>query len=280
MRLLSILASLLGAAPYTGALGGKSSDPRQHLAFVLLQAAELPRPEDVLSAYRILAPPEEQVLGAPEVKDGGLSFQVGKDGFAVVGMMPVPVPNGEAAAAFERSFSSGLAEYRELRPHTAHLVVVLNDAGGRTRYQGLTRFTYLLAAVARASNAVAIYWGAAHATHDARYFLDRAEQRDPDLMMGLWTGLEITREGSDRLSVVTCGMRDQLGLMELRVTAPLRSGEASVLRMFDFLAYAARRGAALPDGDTIGRDANERLKVRHERSAGDPKQKVWRIDFP
>jgi hypothetical protein len=80
--------------------------------------------------------------------------------------------------------------------------------------------------------------------------------------------------------MLTVGMRRQLGMMEMRVSAPQRDLVEYVDAMFGFLAYAARRGSAVPEGDTIGRSAGEHLKVRYERSPVDPKQKVWRVDFP
>jgi hypothetical protein len=49
---------------------------------------------------------------------------------------------------------------------------------------------------------------------------------------------------------------------------------------FDLLAYAAKRGAAVADGDTIGRSATEKLRVRHEPSPLGSGETVWRVDLP
>jgi hypothetical protein len=72
----------------------------------------------------------------------------------------------------------------------------------------------------------------------------------------------------------------QFGMMELRVTAPRRGQRDSVLSVFDVLASAARRGSPVPEGDTVGRSAKERLKAGYESSPVDPSQKVWRVDDP
>ena len=48
---------------------------------------------------------------------------------------------------------------------------------------------------------------------------------------------------------------------------------------FDLLAYMVTRGKALPDGDTVGRAANERLPVRYVPSPVNPGEKVWRVEF-
>lgn len=39
-------------------------------------------------------------------------------------------------------------------------------------------------------------------------------------MMALWSGVEIVIDGPDRMSLLSLGMRDQLGLMDLRLTVP------------------------------------------------------------
>ena len=50
--------------------------------------------------------------------------------------------------------------------------------------------------------------------------------------------------------------------------------------MFDLLTYLANRGVAIPDGDTVGRSADEKLKVRYVPSPIDESKKVWRVELP
>lgn len=272
-------------SPLTLLRGGRSSsemvprEPKHHLAFVLLETSALPRGEAVVGALQDIAPRVEAAMTAEGVaKDDVLQFSIGNGASLLVSLMPLPVPNREADGAFAYSYSAGLNAERGLAPHQAHLITFFRDEPGRTIYDGLTRFTYLVAAVAQASHAIAIYWGDAGATHSARFFIDRARECDPDLMLPLWCGFEVAQDGP-RASVLTVGMRRQLGIMEMRITAPRRNLSEYVGAMFDILAYAARSGAAVPDGDTIGRSADERLRVRYERSPADPEQQVWRVDF-
>jgi hypothetical protein len=279
VTLLSLLAALLGAGP--GAKASPVPEPQPHLAFVLLETPAMPAGERVVAAFREIAPAAESPVAVEPGSDASsLQLAVGRGGSLLVSLMPIPVPGREAEEAFAFSYSAGLDADGELAPHRAHLVVYFKDEPGRSRYEGLTRFTYLLAALVEASRATAVYWGDAGATHEARFFVERARKRDPDLMLPLWSGVELVQEGPDRASALSLGMRRQLGVMELRITAPQRNLGDHVLRMYDLLAYAARRGSAVADGETIGRSATERLKVRHERSPADPEQKVWRVDFP
>jgi hypothetical protein len=283
--LAALLAATAAASPAAGPKGAPEKAAKKEgamqLAMVLLPARKLPAPAAVVAALREIAPPGEP---APSVDPGaraeGFGLSVGKGGSLLVQLAPAPVPGGEADQAFELSFSAGLDEDGKLAPHRAHLVAAFRDEPGRSRYDGLVRFTYLLAALAESSGAVGVYWGAAGATHEAGWFVAQARERDPDVMPPLWTGIEIVPDGPDRASVLSTGMQAQLGIRELRITTPRARLAENVGRMFDLLAYAARRGAAIPDGDTIGRDEREHLRVRHEPSPIDAAQRVWRIDFP
>jgi hypothetical protein len=72
-----------------------------------------------------------------------------------------------------------------------------------------------------------------------------------------------------------------LDLPDLELTVPRSSYDADAVDLlYDFLHYTITRGAAIPDGDTVGRSAEERLKVRYVRSPVDPEKKVWRVDLP
>jgi hypothetical protein len=259
--------------------GGAGKREPGHLAFVLVGSAELPDPAKVIAAFRDIAPEGEAAVALAEPGPEAQQFSVGKEGSLIVALMPAPVPKGEAEEHHRFSFSARLGGGK-LAPHRAHLIALFRDEPGRSRYDELVRFTYLLAALAEASRASAIYWGDADATHEARFFVAAARARDPGLMVPLWTGVELAGDGPDRVSLLSLGMRRQLGIMELRVTAPRAKVRETYGRMYDLLAYVARRGAAIPEGDTVGSSEEERLKVRYERSPADRKQEVWRVDFP
>lgn len=276
MGLFSRLGALFGA----GGATARSAERRPHLAFVLLDDPTMPRGEAIVEAFRELAPADEGPLSIdPSSTAEALQLSIAKEGSLLVSLMPAPVPNREAEESHARSITA-LGSGGALAPHRAHLVAFFRDAPGRSRYDELTRFTYLLAALAQGAHATAIYWGDAGATHEAEFFVESARERDPDRMLPLWTGFELVQDGAERASMLTLGMRRQLGIMELRVTAPRADLAEYVGAMFDILAYAARRGSAIPAGETIGRSAEERLEVRHEPSPADPKEPVWRIDFP
>jgi hypothetical protein len=276
---IALLATLLGAGQGTPPTT-PGTDARRHLlAFVLLERPALPQPDAVVTAFRRIAPGTERDLVAGSVHDDALEFVVGSSGSLMVGLMPFPVPRGEADEAFDFSVSS-LRGTTKLAPHRAHLVAFFGDRVGTSRKESLTRFTYLIAALAEASGAAAVYWGAAGATHDTKYLVEVAREHDPDLMLSLWTGISIASDGPARVSLLSLGMQQQLGIMELRLTAPRKDLARAIGFFFDALAYAAKRGTAVPEGDTLGSTAEQRLKVWYESSPLNPNERVWRIDLP
>ena len=71
----------------------------------------------------------------------------------------------------------------------------------------------------------------------------------------------------------------QLDLPDLLLIAPESPDNATLETSFDLLAYTARNGKALPEGDTIGRNADERLPVHYVPSPIDSNVKVWRVEL-
>ena len=283
MALLPLLTALLAAGPSAdeapASKQASRSDARSELAFVLLPKAELPSFEKIAAAFQELAPESEATLRREDSDEKVLSILFGK-GRLLAFLMPRPVPNGEADDAYPRSLESLLHRDRKPPEHRAHLVLKFVEGPGGSPRDARVRFTQLVAAVAQASHATGVYWGAGGVTHDAEFFLKIARERDADVLPLLWCGFDLAREGPARVSLLTYGLREQLGLMDLRVTGrPERFGEVVALAA-DMVVYVAGRGADIPEGDTVGRDEDQRLKVRYEPSPVEPSVKVWRVDLP
>lgn len=242
------------------------------LCFVLLPA---PKP--------LLATPMEKALkDFPELgelvwssapRDGVSRFTVG--GIEVqTALMPMPVPNGEADEATERSLSGAQGSW-VLPEHRAHLAVVQQrPTRGKQKLAELTTFTRIVAAIVRATRAVGVYWGDSGATHHPEFVVNMAQT---DLPLPVWVGLSIASTGKVT-ELLSIGM-GQLGLPDLLVVTP--KVDSGVVEFFyDLLAYVARRGKKLPEGDSVGRTEKEKLKVRYVPSPVDPKTQVWSVRLP
>jgi hypothetical protein len=251
-----------------------------HMAFVLLSEARLPQGKAIAKAFTSFAPKGQRLTLRSKSKEGGqlqiLEFDLGPKGNVLVALMPIAVPNGEADNAVQFSISAMGTGWR-LAPHKAHLMVSLRNINDNM--DTLSQFTSVLAAVARSSPAVGIYWGAAGATHDPRFFVSIVRDAEGALPIMLWTGLSIAREEDGRHSVLSLGMK-QLNLPDLLLVAP-KSASTEVLTTFwDLLNYVAELGKPIPEGDTVGRTENERIPVHYVPSPIDPSIKVWRIELP
>jgi hypothetical protein len=135
-----------------------------------------------------------------------------------------------------------------------------------------------LAAITQASHAVGVYWGSAGATHNAEFFTSTARRTGIMPRITLWTGLSVVGEQDGRMSILSHGMK-QLNLPDLLLVAPKSAGNNALEVFFDLLAYVAERGEQLPEGDTVGRTADEKLPVHYVSSPVDPTKKVWRVEL-
>lgn len=223
--------------------------------------------------------PFEVLPKAPDdPEDGPLAIQMGDGSALFVMNIAAPVPDEEAEAAVRFSVSA-LGTGWELPPHRAQLVATVHeDEEDGAPMERLLRFTRMLAAIIDAvDGVVGVYWGAAGATHDPKFFRQVALDGD-SLPIMLWNGVSIAGD-DDQLSLLSLGM-DQLGLPDLKLEASRHQGNDALGFFFDLLAYLARRGVAIPEGETVGRNAEEKLPVRYEPSPVDPEADVICVELP
>jgi hypothetical protein len=254
-----------------------------NLAFVLLSEAHLPKVEAIVQAFRQFADDDEYIQPEEDnSKDDAherivtLKFNTGERSF--VGLMPIAIPDREADTGAQFSMSA-IGKGWNLPPHRAHLVVTFQSRTTSTPITHLSRFTSLLAAVTKTSPAVGVYWGNAGATHDPEFFTTIAPVQNGFFRLMLWSGVSMAREKDGRVSLLSLGM-GQLNLPNLLVVAGKASEEKALETLYDLLCYIAETGEALPEGDTVGLTADQKLLVRHVPSPVDSAVKVMRIDLP
>jgi hypothetical protein len=245
------------------------------MAIVLLAEDASPDVAAVIAAYREVAP-GGAALAADDQGDAGAQMFTLGDRTVAIARMSAPVPGGEAEAHARYSLGA-IATGWQPPPHVAHAIVfLLGDRGAAL--DSLRDFTRFVAAVTRASGAVGVYVGNGGATHPAAFFVDAVKGTDDPIYV--WSGISIANDGAERISLLSLGMK-QLGLPDLLLTAPAaRPSHETIGYFYDLLLYVARRGQAVPDGDTVGREGGEALPVRYVPSpiAGDVR--VMRVDLP
>ena len=151
-----------------------------NLAMVLTENVNLPSMEAFVDAFAELAGDQASLVRGSmekhEDEDSGtaLSFADSAGGRYMLVPMPAAVPDGEADQAAEYSVAA-LGSDWTLPEHGAHFVVTSageDPVDGDAYLADLMRFTWVLAAFAKVSGAVGVYWGGAGATHPADFFVE------------------------------------------------------------------------------------------------------------
>jgi hypothetical protein len=71
----------------------------------------------------------------------------------------------------------------------------------------------------------------------------------------------------------------QFELPDLLLMVPPAKTNDAIPFMLDLLGMVVKSGKPLPEGDTVGRSATEKLAVHYVISPVDPKTKVWRVEM-
>ncbi len=243
------------------------------LSFVILAKSLMPAAEDFRLAWQSVTNGAEPPTAKTWDHKGS---EVALDGVvSIVTLMPVPVPHQEAESAVSHSLSAMRAGGFSLASHDAHLVVV-SASPTASPVQRLLQHTRVVAALAKASHATGIYEGNAHATHDPAFYVDVVSRGDLPLM--LWNGVSVAKT-PDTIELLTLGM-SQLGLPDLLLVAPSGHGSDALLFAFDLLGYVLSREGPIPEGETVGRSAREKLPVTYVSSPVDPAVRVMKVELP
>jgi hypothetical protein len=204
------------------------------------------------------------------------SAELESDGIlSIVTLMPLPIPNGEAESAASTSLSALRDGGFSPAPHVAHLLIASTSAT-HSPVQRLTRHTRIVAAFTKASRAVGVYEGNAHATHDPSFYVDVVSD-EPELPLMLWTGVSIAKTDAT-VELLSLGMR-QLDLPDLLLVGPSGQGNDMLPFAFDLLGYVVTRGSPIPEGETVGRSATEKIPVTYSPSPINADTLVMRVEL-
>lgn len=245
------------------------------VSFVLLSEA-VPLDGKAIARSHLDQSPGATRLVPEETREDGITCLRLQDdsGDVILSPVPVPIATGEVEAAAARSLSA-LASMPGLAPHAAHVIVTFKDEAQRAPAAEAHLLAQVTAAVAHATGAVGVYWGMGYVAHPAAFFIDAV--RELKFPLPALTGLSVGRDGNS-LSILGMGM-EQFGLPNMLVLADRAQGGEAMQFIFDMQGYVLRLGKPLPDGDTIGRTAEERFPVRYVPSPADPSVQVVRVDM-
>jgi hypothetical protein len=211
---------------------------------------------------------------AAEAKDDTFAFRIGSLD-VIAGLMPAPIPwsdlEGPCATSWLWKDAAAV-----LRTHTAHLILTVSgEEGPVERIRLLTQVT--AATLAACPAAVGVFWTHAAMVIQPPLFCDFATKLI-ERPLYIWVDFRVGPNAAGKTSGFTTGM-ESLGHMELETEdSPEPPGELRE-RFFGLANYLLDNGPVIRDGDTIGEDANERIRIVYANSAFGHKGKVMRLEY-
>jgi hypothetical protein len=229
--------------------------------------------EEMVSKWPGLAP-----LSEVEERDGTLAFRVGEAN-VIIGLMPAPIPWSDLEGPCATSLLWPNAA-NDVRGHTRHAIVTVRGESAPVALS--TLLTQVTAALMLSSPAaLGAYWGNAALVMQKNLFVDFAVEVLPhELPLSIWIN---TRAGwTDDDQTLSAGFTTglaALGHMELEARDATEPPSELRRRLEAIARYLLENGPVFNDGDTLGANAHEKIRVSHMASTFGVKGTVMRLIY-
>jgi len=210
----------------------------------------------------------------PENDREVLAFDIAGGGSLLVA--PIDVPHPDAARMPTNPMSPSEAERATCKAH--FIVTVLGLTGDVQAVDA--RMAKLTAAVVQGTTAKGAMLYHTPTFLKADLFADFALSAEPgELPVFIGVGFTLAPEPDGRMSVLSHGMQ-RYGREELYVTAS-QQGSGAISFFLDMVGWLyVDTDKVLPTGDTVGRTAEEKVKVQRVPSPTGEGPEVIRLDLP
>lgn len=231
----------------------QKTDAGSFAGFVLLSEAKLDKQKlfaDLKNDWGI------EITDAPEHTDDVIYADINGNRL-VIGLMPTPVPDGEAEYWAKGNYMWDNAE-TIVAEHKAHVIVALLGSGDLTERGRL--FVKAVCALMKQEGVIAFYNEGA--VFPPKMYLDFAgmmKNGNAPVLNLIWFGLYADES---RAGVYTYGMR-RLGREEMEIYVDRDKADFNELREFAMMvsSYVLDTGAVLRDGETIGFSEDQKLPI-------------------
>lgn len=182
------------------------------------------------------------------------------EGMVMVSLMPGPIPWTELAGPCATAWWWPNAA-EEMKKHKLHFVVGIMGSKADAIETRL-RLTRLTSAVVRGSDAVGVYWGDGTVVWPAMDFVQQATTCDSKaLPVPLWVDFRVEKNPDRTLRGFTTGMAP-LGFREIEVRQSSLPPRELLEFVGDISFYILNNRVPVKDGETMGRTADEKYKVK------------------
>lgn len=213
-------------------------------------------------------------VGPVEEHESAFTIDLG-DSSVVAARMSVPIPWSSLEGACETSWLWPDAK-EKLRKHADHMIVTMQ--GELEPVPMAVRLTQVTAAIlGSCRGAIGVSWGGHGLLAPAALFRDMALQILPEPTVPIWVDFRVGPAENGKSAGFTTGLA-ALGLMEFEtLDSPEKPGELRS-RLLDLASYLIANGPVIKDGDTVGGDENEKIRVVYSESAFGHEGKVMRLE--
>jgi hypothetical protein len=253
-----------------------SDESKVLLGMVALNSATLPEASAIAASFAKRCP-ECTVPDDIEEKDGTFVFRVSGN-MAAISLMPAPIPWSDLEGPCATAWWWPEATER-MKSHTAHVIVALMGKSGDVIQRHL-QLTHLVAAIAAQADAAGVYWGSGTVVHEPQAFQEQSAKLSPDnLEPQLWIDMRLEQNDDGSYRYFTTGM-PAFGQPEIEIDRTT----GAPAEIFDFcysiINYILTRGVQIKHGETMGRSADEKIRVTHGESMWGREGKVLKLALP
>lgn len=198
------------------------------------------------------------------------------DFLCVLGLMPAPVPNGEAAHYAKGNYYCPDA-VAAAEAHQAHLMVTVMNQAENTEVLGMNLYSKIVSSCLKPQNATAVYTSGTVYTAD--FYRKVAQQYLPNneipIMIWVYIGLGQNQQGNQ---LYTSGMA-KFGKDEMEIlNSPMDMGRLHA-SLSSMCAYIISSGLVLKDGESIGFSAEQKWQISYSKSVYAPSEFSLKIDI-
>lgn len=211
-------------------------------------------------------------------KDDGIvsSFQIGAAD-VIIALMPAPISWSDLEGPCATSLLWPGAE-SVVRAHKTHAIVTVS---GELEPLELSKLlTKASAALMKsAPSASGIYWGNSSSVVRKDVFIDLAVEVMPEAPpLHIWLQTRVGSVEGGKTSGFTTGMQ-ALGYAEFEAVSVREAVSDLRERFYSLAYYLLDHGPVIKDGDTVGQDQDEKIRVKLVESSFGQKGKVMRLVY-
>ena len=209
-------------------------------------------------------------------KGNTISFRLGAAD-VIFGKMPVPIPWSDLEGPCSTSVLWPNAT-DVLKQHKNHVIVtVRGELSPMALSKLLTQAT--ASVMATSPSALGVYWYNATLVISKDLFIDFAVEILPQgTPLHIWVDLRVGTDSNNSTSGFTTGMV-ALGHMDFEAKNIPELPSELRERFLALAHYVVENGPVIKDGDTVGEDANEQIRVVYSKSEFGHHGKVMRLVY-